>query len=105
MASGYCDAHRPRSPRSDEAREWDALYNNRAWKRYRRVFLFEHPLCCDPFQRHKGMIVAANVVDHAEAHRGDLEKFWNPANHRALCGPCNSFKCAKYEGGFGNPRG
>ena len=43
----------------------------------------------------------ATVVDHIQAHRGDYSRFWNPANHAALCIPCNSKKAALIEGAFG----
>lgn len=93
-----CEDHqRKRTPR---ATEWTAMYNDRRWKAYRLVFLAEHPLCCDPFGRHG--LEAASVVDHIKPHRGDYDLFWAPDNHRALCASCNSYKGAKYEGGFGN---
>ena len=77
------------------------MYNDRRWKRYRAMYLAEHPLCSNPYGRH-GAVVAATVVDHTQPHRGDYDLFWTVANHRALCASCNSYKCAKFEGGFGN---
>ena len=86
--------------RTPRAREWMAMYNNRAWRAYRLAFLAEHPLCCNPFDRHG--LEPASVVDHIKAHRGDPALFWDASNHQALCTACNSHKAAKYEGGFGN---
>ena len=65
-------------------------------------FLSGHPLCEDPYGRHGGIPVAAKVVDHREPHCGNAGLFWDKSNHRALCIGCNSYKAAKFEGGFGN---
>jgi 5-methylcytosine-specific restriction endonuclease McrA len=46
--------------------------------------------------------VAATVVGHRIAFKDDERLKWNPANHYPLCGSCNSYQCAKFEGGFGN---
>ena len=96
-----CEDHqRERTPR---AKEHLALYG-RQWKAYRLGFLAEHPMCCDPFERHPGELVPSAVVDHIKAHRGDPTLFWDPSNHRALCTSFNSYACAKHQGGFGNTR-
>ena len=55
------------------------------------AFLAEHPLCVNPFKRHRDY-VPATVVDHIKPHKGDMELFWDPANHQALCLSCNSAK-------------
>jgi 5-methylcytosine-specific restriction protein A len=88
--------------RTERAAAWLALYNDRRWKRYRLSYLADHPLCCDPFGRHAGRLIPATVVDHITPHRGDVTLFWDGDNHRALCGGCNSYAAAKYQGGFGN---
>ncbi len=49
-------------------------YKSRRWRRRRRMQLAEHPLC-EMCLRDK-RIVAAEVVDHVEPHRGDKTKFW-----------------------------
>ncbi len=48
-----------------------------------------------------GSTRAGNVVDHVD---GDS---WNnaPANLQTLCPSCHSTKTAKFDCGFGNPRG
>lgn len=46
--------------------------------------------------------MAANTVDHIVAHKGDRKLFWDMNNWAASCGPCNSRKAAKHEGGFGH---
>lgn len=68
------------------------------WQRYRLVFLERNPLCV--MCRAQGKVTAANVVDHIEDHRGDQAKFWDKANHQALCKPCHGIKTAA-DGGIG----
>ena len=103
----YCKNYQPcpvhSNYRTPRAKEHMAMYNDRRWKAYRLMYLAVHPLCCNPFDRH-GPYEAATVVDHIKAHQGDYELFWSAENHRALCGSCNSFAAAKYQGGFGNER-
>jgi 5-methylcytosine-specific restriction endonuclease McrA len=43
----------------------------------------QHPLCA--FCVAKGLVTAAVVVDHIEAHDGDYEKFWDSENWQSLC--------------------
>jgi len=95
-----CPVHAP-GRRSARAAEWHGLYDGR-WRRYRRQFLIEHPLCVDLYGDHGGRVVAAGCVDHIKRHRGNYALFWNPMNHQALCLPCNSKKAALEEGAFGN---
>ena len=86
----------PDRPSSNER-----LYNWQ-WRKESKAFLRENPLCY--YCGLQGRTTAATCVDHAEPHRGDPEKFWNRRNWRASCGPCNSAKAARDEGGFGNRR-
>lgn len=71
------------------------------WQRYRLAFLERNALCvmCQKL----GKVTAATVVDHIEDHRGDQGKFWDKANHQALCKPCHSAKTAA-DGGVGAAR-
>ena len=61
-------------------------YNYR-WSKYRKIFLKENPLCV--FCSKMGKVVAANVVDHIEPHKGDYNLFWNKSNHQPLCTTCH----------------
>lgn len=71
-----------------------------AWRRLAKWFLQQHPLCNDPFSRHKDRVVASEVVDHiVPRRRGGTD---DASNLQALCYRCHSTKTAKYEGGFGN---
>lgn len=98
--SGYCPKHQPKRQRSKEAAEWHGLYGAE-WRRYRETFLFQNPLCSDPFGEHGARLEPASVVDHRIPHRGDLALFWNPGNHQALCKRCHNRKTATEDGGFG----
>ena len=82
---------------SSASRGYDAK-----WRKYRAAYLLLNPLCVDPLGEHPGVVVAANVVDHVAAHKGDDNLFWDPTNHQATCKHCNDVKAASYEGGFGN---
>ena len=71
------------------------------WRKYRRVFLLKNPICVDPLGEHPGVVVAANVVDHIKAHKGDKKLFWDPTNHQATCSHCNTVKAIRHEGALG----
>jgi 5-methylcytosine-specific restriction protein A len=77
---------------------------DREWRAYRINFLNQNRFCSDPFGTHKadGITVIATIVDHVQAHFGNHTKFWNPANHQALCESCHNRKTAQFDGGFGN---
>jgi 5-methylcytosine-specific restriction protein A len=62
------------------------LYGKR-WQRLRLAFLKANPLCVMCLAR--GFTVAAQVVDHIKAHKGDLKLFWDRNNWQALCKLCH----------------
>lgn len=71
-----------------------------AWTKARQHYLNAHPLCA----RHQkqGQVVAATVVDHIKAHKGDKALFWDSTNNwQPLCKPCHDHKTATEDGGFG----
>jgi len=80
------------------------FYADNKWRAYARAFLAKHRVCEDPEKRHPKFLVASEVVGHRVPFGSSKTLFWNPMNHMALCRGCNSVQCAKYEGGFGNPR-
>ena len=91
--TAYCAVHKPLHAK-DFTRahpEWFALYNNKRWRAYRRMFLASHPLCVEC--QHE-----ASVVDHIVDHRGDPGLFWEPSNHQALCQFCHNAKTGKTRG-------
>lgn len=75
------------------------LYSHK-WRRYRKMFLAEHPLCVHC--QEQGRITPATVVDHIKAHKGDHELFWTMTNHQSLCARCHSIKTNLFDGGLGN---
>lgn len=86
---GWCPKHRSRHQRRASA-DYHGWYMLPIWtKRLRPAQLLREPWCreCarvyppdDP--RHR---TRATVVDHIVPHRGDWEKFIDPANHQSLC--------------------
>jgi 5-methylcytosine-specific restriction protein A len=68
------------------------------WRRARRAFLAQHPLCaaCEA----QGRVVPATVVDHRVPHRGDPVLFREESNWQGLCKPCHDAKTAR-EGRWG----
>lgn len=68
-----------------------------AWRRARKWFLAQHPLCV--MCQAQGRVSAATVVDHIRPHRGDQVLFWDRDNWQALCATChNSIKQAAERG-------
>ena len=90
--SGYCDKCRPKYSPDNRPSAAKRGYDSR-WRKYRAAFLARNPLCvaCQK----KGIVRAANVVDHIHAHKGSQALFWDPANHQALCAECHNAKTAK----------
>lgn len=61
---------------------------DRRWAAESQAYRQQHPLCC--CCRANGLIVACEVVDHIQPHRGDQRLFWDPANWQALCHRCHN---------------
>jgi len=59
----------------------------RKWQAARAVFLQAHPLCAMCQQR--GVVTAAQVVDHIVPHRQDMKLFWDRKNWQPLCHSCH----------------
>lgn len=75
-----------RDDRSDEARAYRPLYNNRAWRTRRAELLMDEPLC--RYCARQGRVTAATVADHVVPHRGDVELFHGEL--QPLCAACHS---------------
>lgn len=59
---------------------------DRKWRRYRLLFLAQHPMCVE-------CLAVATEVDHIIPIIGQHDpKFWDEANHQALCHRCHSAK-------------
>jgi 5-methylcytosine-specific restriction endonuclease McrA len=67
-------------------RKWDAWYSSRRWARIRRHQLLAHPLCKYCLER--GIVTPAEICDHVEPHRGDVNKFWL-GPFQSLCKRCH----------------
>lgn len=78
------------------------LYQSKAWRDARRVFLAAHPWCVE-CARH-GVQTRASIVDHVQPHKGNMDSFWSRANWQGLCVPCHNSKTNRFDGGFGNRR-
>lgn len=83
-------AHRARAKLSADALAGSALYADPAWKRARKQWLRDHPLCADC--EGVGLVTAACEVDHITPHRGDRALFWSRKNWQGLCKRCHSRK-------------
>jgi 5-methylcytosine-specific restriction enzyme A len=70
--------------RSATAEAYRKLYTTPKWKAFRLAYLAEHPLCERCLIQE--IVTEATVVHHAEAHRGDVDKFWE-APFEAVCKP------------------
>lgn len=74
---------------------WRAWYGQKAWFTLRKRQLTLQPLC----ERHKqrGKYVAATVVHHKVAHRGDRALFLDPGNLESLCKACHDGEAQQEE--------
>ena len=68
-----------------DSRPWRRLYGTAQWQRLRKKQLSFYPLCA--YCQQDGIITAATVVDHREAHMGDHVKFFDFENLQSLCKP------------------
>lgn len=73
------------------------------WRKAVAAYLAKHKWCV--YCAKQGKETRSTCVDHIIPHKGDKKLFWDVAgNWAASCKACNSAKCAREEGGFGNPR-
>lgn len=72
-----------RYPRTEIAAENEKLYRTAAWKRIRKLQLFEQPFCALCGDR-------AKVVHHVEPHNGNWILFTSKDNLQSLCNSCHS---------------
>jgi len=97
VVSGRCEKHRkeidiPRARRQSERQGTPASrgYDHR-WRAYSKSFLAKHPICADPLGLHGELGAMSEVTDHIVPEWAG-GKFWDHANHQALCRACNRRK-------------
>jgi 5-methylcytosine-specific restriction endonuclease McrA len=78
---------RPRAWRETRA-ECNRFYAGVAWRRFRREYLFDHPLCEDCLER--GIFTAATIVHHVKERLARPDLAYEPSNMRSSCGPCHT---------------
>ena len=95
---GWCDKHRPKSPRGASA-AYHGWYLLPIWtKRLRPEQLMREPFCRECARL--GARTPATVVDHIRPFRGDWQLFVNPANHQSLCKHHHDQKTAREQVDF-----
>jgi 5-methylcytosine-specific restriction protein A len=55
------------------------------WRKRRKIFLEQNPLCVTCLGDTPSRVTAARVVDHVIPHKGDTVLFWDESNWQALC--------------------
>lgn len=83
---GRCEEHKRDSHPTSKAYYY--LYNNAQWRKYRALYLNEHPFCISCGRR-------SYVVDHIKDHKGDVNLFWDEENHQPMCKRCHDAKTAR----------
>jgi len=97
----YCDKHQKLVTREYDRMRGSAAsrgYDSR-WRKARKRYLTENPLCMEC--ERDGKLTAANVVDHIEAHKGNMTLFWDESNWQSLCKTCHDSKTAREDGRWG----
>lgn len=77
------DKHNGRYVRERSAKP----YHSRRWTEFARAFLESHPLCEEC--KRKGIIKAAECVDHIDPWPICEDYFFDTRNLQALCNQCN----------------
>lgn len=83
--------------RRRQQKPWRKLYATVRWYSLRAAQLAKAPLCKRCSDR--GKIVAATVVHHIKAHKGDPTLFFDPANLASSCAACHDIDEQRIEAG------
>jgi len=100
----YCEQHQQQEhQRYDQHRESAAKrgYDHK-WRQARITYLKRNPLCVQCMK--EGKVVAATVVDHIIAHKGNQRLFWDKSNWQPLCKLHHDQKTVREDGGFGTKK-
>ena len=93
---GRCEQHRKQHYSTQQRAYYSRMgHSDRSWRETRRRYLADHPLCADPFREHgEKHLIAAEILDHVQPHRGDARLCFDPSNWQGLCRRCNDRKTA-----------
>lgn len=80
-------------PRTEDRREANRFYASRPWRRLRKHYLIDHPLCRDC--REAGRLTPAVEAHHVVGRRKRPELALDPDNLMGLCKPCHSRRTAR----------
>ena len=72
---------------------WAGWYSTAWWKKTRRWYLGQYPMCCDCLKERK--YVLATELDHIIPHRGNEALFRDVSNLAGRCKKHHSSKTAK----------
>ena len=89
-----CPRH-PRPPRRARERARPSAAERgygREWKAKRDAWMQVHPWCEDPFSRHTGQHIKAQIVDHIKPRKFGGKD--DESNYQSLCGSCHNYKTA-----------
>ncbi len=75
--------------------EWRKWYKRKIWLDLRDNQLKTYPFCAVHLRN--GQYVAADVVNHITAHKGDWDLFNNPHNLESVCKQCHDGYIQGYE--------
>ena len=81
------DIPREQMKESYDRKPSGAPYNTNRWHKLARTFIEAHPLCEEC--KRKGILKAADCVDHIDPWPICKDYFFDPRNLQALCNHCN----------------
>lgn len=86
--------HSVRKKQPRERKKKSTFYEGRPWRKFRRWFLAENPMCADPFGYHDedGKDIAAVDVDHIVPMRLASDRAFDESNCQGLCKACHTRK-------------
>ena len=88
----YCEKHKREEDRRQDRERGNSNKRgyNYKWRRARKLYLKQHPICeCDECTRlHR--LLPANVVHHIIDHKGNYDLFWDRNNWLAMNVECHN---------------
>jgi len=87
--------HRPKRHRPKREKTAAQSLYTYAWQQFSKAWMRSNPLCL--YCETQGRIKLAQMVDHIEPHRGDVEVFWQDDNFASCCRACHNGPKARAE--------